>query len=52
VLGTEIDWSVAAKRARAWRADDALYRVLGLTNALVDLGIPARHLRNWERRAS
>lgn len=51
-LSNRIDWSVLASRARNWGAEDALYRVLGLTDALLPLAIPTRHLRAWESAAS
>jgi hypothetical protein len=47
-----IDWAEFARLAHRWRAEDAAYRVLALTDALLDLGVPGKYWRNWSVRAS
>jgi hypothetical protein len=46
-----IDWPRFDALVARWRAEDAAYRVLRLTDALVDLGIPAAMLERWRARA-
>lgn len=52
VRHAEIDWEELARRAHRWRAEDAVYRVLVLTDSLVELGVPAKNMHGWEMRSS
>lgn len=52
VLHTQMDWDHVARLAHRWRAEDAVYRVLALADALVELGIPGKYWRNWSVRSS
>lgn len=45
--GSTLDWEELGRRARHWDAEDSVFRVLALTNALVDLGISNRLWNRW-----
>jgi hypothetical protein len=47
-----IDWAKVREIAAAWRAEDAVYRVLSLADALMPLNLPAGLLEGWREKAS